>query len=172
MRLSLCPVSLDEANHFVMLHHRHHEPVAGHKFSVGAMQGGVLVGVVIVGRPVSRHLQDGWTLEVNRLATDGTKNACSLLYGAAWRVAKSLGYRRIITYTLPSEGGASLRAAGWRCAGEAGGRSWARTERPRTDKHPTEIKHRWEAGEKESAPLPVLKQAPAPKQLGMFEEEA
>jgi hypothetical protein len=104
-----------------------------------------VVGVVILGRPVARRLDDGWTLEVTRCATDGTSNACSCLYGAAWRLAKSLGYRRLVTYTLPEEGGASLRGAGWTCVGEAGGGSWDRAERPRVDLHPTQTKLRWEA---------------------------
>ncbi len=111
--------------------------------------------MVIVGRPVARHLQDGVTAEVTRLATvrvpddqgreRGPRNACSMLYAAAWRVARALGYRRLVTYTLPAEGGASLHAAGWRCLGEAGGGSWSRDERPRVDEHPTQMKLRWEA---------------------------
>jgi hypothetical protein len=117
-------MSLKEANNFVAIHHRHHAPLKIHKFSIGCCQHGSLCGVAIVNRPVSRILDDGLTLEVSRLCTDGTRNACSLLYAAAWRVAKSLGYRRIVTYTLISENGASLRAAGWKCAGEAGSLEW------------------------------------------------
>lgn len=90
-------------------------------------------GVAIVGRPVARSLDNGWTLEVNRLCTDGKRNACSMLYGAAWRTAKALGYRRLITYTLPEEGGASLRATGWRLLGERGGGNWNTPTRPRID---------------------------------------
>jgi len=90
---------------------------------------------------------NGWTLEVNRACTDGTKNANSMLYGACWRVTKALGYRKLITYTLPEESGASLRAAGWKCIGEAGGERWSRASRPRIDTHPTQTKLRWEAGE-------------------------
>jgi hypothetical protein len=89
--------------------------------------------VVIVGRPVARMLDNGWTLEVNRCCTDGTRNACSLLYGAAWRAAKALGYRRLITYTLPEEGGASLRGAGWKDLGLRGGGNWNVPSRPRVD---------------------------------------
>lgn len=85
------------------------------------------------------------TAEVVRVATDGTRNACSMLYGAAWRACRALGYRRLVTYTLPEEGGASLRAAGWRLVGEAGGGSWSRKSRPRVDLHPTQQKMRWEA---------------------------
>ena len=89
--------------------------------------------VVIAGRPVARHLDDGWTLEVTRLCTDGTANACSKLYAAAGRAARALGYTRLITYTLPAEGGASLRAAGWRLVGQRGGGNWNRARRPRRD---------------------------------------
>ena len=120
--LTLIPVPLSEANAFVARHHRHHKPVTCHKFSIGCMKDGRLAGVAIVGRPVSRYLDDGLTLEVNRLCTDGTPNACSFLYGAAWRAARALGYRKIVTYILDTESGASLRAAGWDCAGLAGGK--------------------------------------------------
>ena len=138
------PVSLADANAFVASHHRHHRPVVGHKFSIGCMVGGALVGVAIVGRPVSRHLDNGLTLEVNRLCTDGTKNACSFLYAAAWRAARAMGYRKIITYTLASESGASLRAAGWTCAGLAGGLRWTGSRKPQADLYPAEKKLRYE----------------------------
>lgn len=126
------PINLDEANAYVVAHHRHHSPVPGAKFCV-AVSDDVVHGVAIVGRPVARLLDDGWTLEVNRLCTDGARNACSMLYGAAWRVAKALGYRRLITYTLPEEGGASLRASGWRLVGLRGGGNWNVPSRPRID---------------------------------------
>jgi hypothetical protein len=100
--------------------------------------------VAIIGRPVARMLQDGWTAEVVRVATTGEKNACSMLYGAAWRACRSLGYRRLVTYTLAEEGGASLRASGYRCLGSAGGGSWSRESRPRVDHHPLQAKMRWE----------------------------
>jgi len=139
--LTTVPLDLDEANAFVAQHHRHHRAVVGHKFSIGATDDGKrIVGVVVVGRPVSRNRDDGVTLEVTRLCTDGTRNACSFLYGAAARTAFALGYRRIGTYILASEGGASLRAAGWRLLGERGGGSWGRTGRPRVDTHPLEPK--------------------------------
>ena len=128
--LTLVPVSLKEANAFVAANHRHHKPVTGHKFSIGCKAEGRLVGVAIVGRPVSRYLDDGLTLEVNRLCTTGEKNACSMLYAAAARAAKAIGYRRIITYTLDTEDGASIRAAGWSCAGPAGGKHWTGQRRP------------------------------------------
>lgn len=135
--MALVPLELSDANEFVARHHRHHRAVVGHKFSIGAMLGDVLVGVAIVGRPVSRHRQDGWTLEVTRLCTDGTKNACSFLYGACARAAFALGFRKIGTYILSSEPGTSLQAAGWRLIGERGGGSWSVPSRPRVDKHPT-----------------------------------
>ena len=140
MKLTHENIKLAEANAFVREHHRHHKPVVGHKFSIGAMLAGDLVGVVIVGRPVSRLRDDGKTLEVTRLATDGTRNACSFLYGAAARATFALGFRRIGTYILVSEDGASLRASGWRLLGERGGGSWNVPSRPRTDNHPMERK--------------------------------
>lgn len=143
--LEIVPVDLDEANEFVREHHRHHAPVPGAKFCVGVSDGEKIVGVAIVGRPVSRMLDKGWTLEVNRTCTDGTKNANSMLYGACRRVCFGLGYRRLITYTLPSEGGISLTAAGWKCLGERGVGSWSRPSRPRVDTHPTQRKILWEA---------------------------
>ncbi len=143
--LNITPIELAEANAFVAQHHRHHRPAVGHKFSIAVSDNGKVRGVAIVGRPVSRMLDDGWTLEVNRVATDGAKNACSMLYGAAWRAAKAMGYRKLITYTLPEEGGASLRAAGWRMIGQRGGGSWSRETRPRVDTHPLQTKLLWEA---------------------------
>lgn len=145
MTLEITPLSIAEANEFVRVHHRHHQAVAGAKFAVAVSDETGIRGVAIVGRPVSRVLDDGWTLEVNRCCTDGARNACSMLYGAAWRAAKAMGYRRVITYTLPTEGGASLRAAGWRLVGEAGGGSWNCKSRPRVDQHPTQVKLKWEA---------------------------
>jgi hypothetical protein len=144
MALALVPITLREANAFVLQHHRHHKPARGCILVLGAAHEGGVCGVAIVGRPVARRLQDGWTAEVVRLATDGSRNACSLLYGAAWRAARAIGYRRLVTYTLPEEGGASLRAAGWRCLGEAGGGTWSRRARPRVDLAPTQTKLRWE----------------------------
>jgi hypothetical protein len=142
--LVLVPVDFEEACAFVVEHHRHHEPPRGHKFSIGALEQAI-VGVCIVGRPVARGNDDGLTLEVTRLATDGTRNACSFLYGAARRATFALGYLKLITYTLPEEGGASLRGAGFRLIGTRGGGSWGRPSRPRVDKHPTQAKLLWEA---------------------------
>jgi hypothetical protein len=145
LRLTAYPMDLAEANAFVAEHHRHHRPVVGHKFSIGAAMGEKVVGVVIVGRPVARMRDDGMTLEVTRLATDGTKNACSFLYGAAARAGFALGYKRIGTYILDSEPGSSLKAAGWKLIGTAGGGSWSVPSRPRVDKHPLQSKLLWEA---------------------------
>jgi hypothetical protein len=142
--LSLLPCSLREANAFILEFHRHHKAVVGAKFALAATTAGKLCGVAIIGRPVARLLQDGYTLEVTRLATDGTPNACTLLYGAAWRAARAMGYRRMITYTLVTEPGGSLRATGWRCMGPAGGGTWDRLGRARSDKHPTDPKVRWQ----------------------------
>ncbi|MFD3522226.1 XF1762 family protein [Streptomyces sp. NPDC058653] len=112
--LHLVPVRSREAKDFVRAWHRHHPPPAGQIFAVGAAdETGTLHAVAIVGRPVARHLDDGATLEVTRTASDGTRNANSLLYGASWRATKALGYRRLITYTQQGESGASLRGAGW-----------------------------------------------------------
>lgn len=140
MTLRAIPIGLDEANVFVSRHHRHHAPVVGHKFSIGCADESEIVGVVIVGRPVSRHRDDGVTLEVTRLCTDGTRNACSFLYGAAARAGFALGYRRIGTYILKSEPGTTLLASGWRLIGERGGGSWSVPSRPRVDLHPLEPK--------------------------------
>jgi hypothetical protein len=126
-RLTIIPLTLRRANAFVAEHHRHHKPCRGQKFSIGvATDGGELVGVAIIGRPVARHFDDGLTAEVNRSCTDGTPNANSALYGAAWRACRAMGYLRLITYTQEGEGGASLRGAGWSVVGERPARgSWA-----------------------------------------------
>ena len=146
VRLSLAHVEFDEACAFVAAHHRHHRAPRGHKFSIAAVAAGGIVGVAIVGRPTARGNQDGETLELTRLATDGTRNACSFLYGASCRAAFALGYTRLGTYILKSEGGVSLRAAGWRLLGEVRGRSWNCPSRPRVDKHPLQDKLFYGAG--------------------------
>ena len=148
MSLMVTPINLDEANAFVEQHHRHHKPVPGAKFCVAVSQEDEVRGVAIVGRPVSRVLDDGWALEVNRCCTDGTRNSCSMLYATAWKAAKAMGYTSLITYTLESEGGSSLRGAGWRCVGKATtriGQGWNVKSRPRVDTHPLQQKLRWEA---------------------------
>ena len=144
--MKLQPIFFAEAREWVHRHHRHHRPPVSHLFSLAANNGQQIVGVVIVGRPVAAALQDGLTVEITRCCTDGTPNACSFLYAAAWRAAKALGYARLITYTLPEEGGASLRAVGWKPTEGAGGGSWSRPGcgRHRIDLHPTQVKIRWE----------------------------
>lgn len=142
--LSLVPVTLREVNEFVHLCHRHHGPTVGHRFSIGVQEDGQLAGVAICGRPVSRFLDDGYMLEVNRLCTDGTKNACSMLYGAAVRAARAMGYRRVITYILDSECGTSLKASGFVCEGPAGGMEWTGRSKPKdSGQYPRQMKTRW-----------------------------
>lgn len=146
MKLTIVPLKLAEANEAVAAWHRHHEPVIGHLFSIGvADESGQLRGAAIVGRPQARALQDGFTAEVTRCSTDGCPNACSALYAVAWRAARAMGYLRIGTYTLATEPGTSLIAAGWNCLYTVPGRSWDTPTRRRLDKHPTIDKLRWEA---------------------------
>lgn len=144
--LELCPLSLKDAQRIVTRVHRHHRAPVGGLFAVGVMQEGRVIGCAIIGRPVARGNQDGYTAEVTRLSVEeGRPNACSMLYGAAWRAARALGYRRLITYTLKREKGTSVLAAGWTAVGEVRGRSWHCASRPRVDGHPIEPKVRWEA---------------------------
>ena len=144
MSLQLVPITFKQAKHYVDKYHRHLSAPLGLKFSIGLEQNGKLVGVVIVGRPVARHLDDGHTAEVTRCCTIGIKHACSKLYAAAWRASKAMGYRKLITYTLASESGTCLRAVGWRKATTTRGGSWSRPTRLRFDNHPLESKVRWE----------------------------
>lgn len=131
--LHLVPVRFEDACGFVSMWHRHHRPPVGCKFCIGVARDSVLIGVAIVGRPVARSFDDGLTLEVTRTATDGTPNANSMLYGAAWRAAKALGYQRLVSYTQAGESGASLRAAGYRIfAQRRARRGWHTPSRPRT----------------------------------------
>jgi hypothetical protein len=140
-KLRVLPCEYADAVAFVNRHHRHHKPPCGHKFSLCVSDEEEKVrAVVMVGRPVARGNDDGMTLEVTRLASDGCPNACSCLYGAAWRAAKALGYGRLITYILDTEPGTTLKAAGWKCLGQRGGGSWNCPSRPRVDKHPTQKK--------------------------------
>ena len=143
--LHIVPCDLDEANSFVSQYHRHHGPVAGHKFSIAVSdEEGNIHGVAIIGRPEARALDKGMTLAVTRCATDGTKNSCSMLYAAAWRATRAMGYTKLITYILNDEPGTSLKAAGWKCVGQTKGGSWNCPSRPRVDKHPLQGKLRWE----------------------------
>jgi hypothetical protein len=146
MSLRIVPVTLAVANAFVAERHRHHKPVRWNKYSVAVADAdGVMRGVAIVNRPVSRTLDDGSALEVSRLCTDGAPNACSMLYRAAWRVAREMGFLRMFTYTLATEPGTSLLAAGWRNEGLVRGQPWSKGKRAshRTDKAPTCDKQRW-----------------------------
>lgn len=155
--MKIVPVSLKEAQAYINEKHRHHTAPIGHKFSIGCEADGELVGVCVVGRPVSRYMDDGRTLEVIRLCTDGTKNACSFLYSAAARTARDMGYTKIITYILETESGSSLKASNWHCEeSNAGGGEWTCPSRPRENsitqmsflpskekKYPTCKKQRW-----------------------------
>jgi len=125
------PLHLREANEFVANYHRHNLPTVGGKFAVGAAVDGKLVGVAIAGRPVARRLDDGKTLEVLRVCTDGTPNANSFLYGRVKRIALLMGYQKVITYTLAEEGGASLRAVRAQVVGQVQPKEWSVPSRPR-----------------------------------------
>lgn len=140
--MEIRPITLRQASEFIDHHHRHHRATVGCKFCIGLFDGEKMVGCAVNGRPVSRYLDDGLTCEINRLCTDGTKNACSMLYGASCRVAKAMGYRRIITYILESENGASLKASNFVCEGKAGGTHWTGM-RDRGQNIPHEMKTRW-----------------------------
>ncbi len=130
--INIIPITLKTANEFVTNHHRHHSRVQGCKFCIGVSDDtGKLRGVAITGCPVSRYLDNGMTAEVTRLCTDGMKNACSFLYAACCRIAKHMGYVTIITYTLATESGASLKASNWTCEGIRGGDTWDSPSRPR-----------------------------------------
>lgn len=155
MSLHLVPVSFRDACQFVSEHHRHHTAPVGHKFSIGVADDELLVGVAIVGRPVSRVIAaEGDTLEVNRTATDGTTNANSMLYGAAWRATSALGYRRLITYTQDGESGASLRAGGFHVIAERPARpGWTAPSRPRVSRGNESVARTlWERAALDAAP--------------------
>ncbi len=143
--MKLVPITFRQANAFITKLHRHHKPVAGMKFAIGLEHEGKLVGIVIVGRPLSRYLDDGYTAEVTRLCTDGTPNACSMLYSAAWRAAKAMGYTKCVTYILESEPGTSLKAAGWIYATVTrDDLSWNCASRSRKSNKIQSAKQRWE----------------------------
>jgi hypothetical protein len=141
--LQIRPIELKAANAFVAQHHRHHKPVIGHRFSISAVDEFGIHGVAIVGRPVARGCDASTTLEVTRLCTDGTKNACSILYAAAARVGRELGYDKIQTYTLESEPGKSLVASGWFSEAVTAGGQWKHTAGPRRTDQPNCKKIRW-----------------------------
>lgn len=153
MGLSIRPIILREANNYVAQHHRHNLPTNGHKWSLAVYDGDRLCGVAIAGQPIARKLDDGLTIEIRRVCTDGTYNACTKLYGACCRVAREMGYNRVITYTLASEPGTSLKASGFINEGLCGGVTWDMPSRPREEvqttlfgevrKYPDEKKIRW-----------------------------
>lgn len=154
MALVIKPITLKEANAYVAENHRHNIPTNGHKWSIACYDDDRLCGVAICGQPIARMLDDGETIEARRVCTDGTRNACSFLYGACARIAKEFGYKRIITYILETESGTSLKASGWKMVSTSGGGDWDSPSRPRaiteitlfgeTKKYPTCKKTRWE----------------------------
>lgn len=140
--MQIIPITFRAASEYIDQHHRHHRATVGCKFCIAVADGEQLHGVAVCGRPVSRRLDDGRTLEINRVCTDGTRNACSMLYGACCRIGKHMGYRRVITYTLESEDGASLKASNFCYDGIAGGTHWTGA-RDRGQPIPAEMKKRW-----------------------------
>ena len=142
--LSTGHIELKDANAYVTQHHRHHKAVRGHRFSLACYENYRLCGVAIVGRPRSRRIDQHMTVEVLRLCTDGTRNACSKLYGACRRAARALGYGRLITYILDGETGKSLLASGFSYCYTNKGGSWTHPGSPRTDKAPVCPKHLYE----------------------------
>lgn len=142
--MKIVPLTLKQANEAVAAMHRHHKPVVGHRFSLGLLSDGHLVGACIVGRPVARKCDQYMTAEVTRLVTDGTPNACSMLYGAAARACKAMGYTKIQTYILAEEPGITLKAAGWVKEAVTNGGQWSHTDgKPRRTDQPTSAKVRW-----------------------------
>ena len=140
--MEIRPITFRQASEFINKYHRHHSATVGHKFSIGLYDEDELIGCAVCGRPVSRHYDDGLTCEINRLCTNGARNACSMLYGACCRIAKEMGYKKIITYILKSEDGASLKASNFICEGEAGGTHWT-GKRNKGQRIPHEMKTRW-----------------------------
>ena len=141
--MKIAPITFRNASDYINTYHRHHNATIGCKFCISVIdEDGQIHGVAVCGRPVSRRLDDGFTLEINRVCTDGSRNACSMLYGACCRIAKAMGYKRVITYTLESESGTSLKASSFVCEGEAGGTHWTGV-RNRQQDIPAEMKTRW-----------------------------
>jgi|TARA_R100000501_G_C2526991_1_gene51630 hypothetical protein len=145
MSLIITPIIFKDAKVFIDLYHRHHWSPQGALFSIGLSSGSKLVGVATVGRPTARMLNDGFTAEVTRVCVlDNVPNGCSKLYGACWRAAKAIGYTRLITYTLQSESGVSLKSSGWLKTADVTGREWKFTGQRRNNIHPIVDKYRWE----------------------------
>lgn len=143
MSLEIVPCHLRFANEFVKQYHCHNIPTVGGKFAISCYEDARICGVAICGRPTARNSEDGKTLEIYRNCTDGTRNACSKLYGACLRIAKDMGYKRVITYTLESENGASLKASNFLCCGQAGGKTWTGTRKREYYVAPEEMKTKW-----------------------------
>jgi len=142
--MKIVPITLKAANAFVTQYHRHHKASVGHKFSIGLSENDNLIGVAIMGRPVARGSDNGFTIEVARLCTNGAKNACSMLYQAAARSSKELGYNKIQTYILEIESGTSLKASGWKMEAVTAGGQWKHTDgKERRTDQPTMPKQRW-----------------------------
>ena len=164
MSLRAVPLTREQAAVFIKAHHRHHKPSVGDKFRVGAELDGRLVGVAVVGRPVARLLDNGTTVEVTRLCTDGTPNVCSFLYSRCARIAREFGYARIVTYILGNEPGTSLTASGWVKDKDVSGREWSCPSRPRQTSAPTCDKQRWvKVLTDNPAPVDFPKEAPRRK---------
>ena len=141
--MKIAPITFKKASEYINKYHRHHNATIGCKFCISVIDSSdQLHGVAVCGRPVSRRLDDGFTLEINRVCTDGTRNACSMLYGACCRIAKAMGYRKVVTYILESENGASLKASNFICEGQAGGTHWTGV-RNLGQNIPAEMKQRW-----------------------------
>lgn len=142
--LQIRPIHLKEAKDYIKKYHRHNIPPVGGKFAISCFDGDKMCGVAICGRPTARKIDNGTTLEIYRNCTDGTYNACSKLYGACCRIAKNMGYQKVITYTLESENGASLKASNFNYCGQAGGIAWTGERRRDYYISPEEMKNRWE----------------------------
>lgn len=142
--MRLVPVNRDQANAYIKAHHRHSKAVQGYRFAVGLAVDDQLRGVAVAGRPVARALDDGRTIEILRVCTDGIRNGCTRLYGACCRAAAALGYHVAVTYTLEAEGGASLRAAGFRPVAQVRDRQWGCESRPREQRELIGDRIRWE----------------------------
>lgn len=155
MPLRVAPCTIKQANDYVAMFHRHSGRTVGHLWSTAVVDHhGLVHGVSITGRPLARMLQDGATFEVLRVCTNGTPNACSMLYSAAWRAARAMGYWRGITYIRDDELGTSLKASGWRpVAAVAGGRSWNSEGRYRESTRKATV--RWEVTTGDAPPATV-----------------
>lgn len=134
-KLEIKPITFKTASSYIEQYHRHNSKTVGCKFVVGCFEGERMCGVAVCGRPISRFYDDGLTIEINRVCTDGTPNACSMLYGASCRIAKAMGYKKAITYTLITENGASLKASNFICEGEAGGVEWTGERNPKNKQY-------------------------------------